>query len=269
MDTSRLKDMFNTLDNGVILQLILIVASATVLIMLAHRVLPWIANRLPGKPRLFVLAMVPLARLVVIIGAFLLIVPLIIEPSLQNMVALFGFLGLALGFALKDYASSLIAGIVAVGETPYRNGDWIDIAGYYGEVKHVGMRTVEIVTPDDTTVVVPHLTLWKNPVANANNGSPRQQCVADFYLQFDHDGEQVRTLLTDVALTSAYTCLQCPIAVVATNKPWGSHYRLKAYPVDARQQFRFLTDLSERGNAAVRGAGFGLVEMGVVGQAGA
>jgi len=50
-------------------------------------------------------------------------VPLLIEPSVQNMVALLGTLGLGLGFALKDFVSSLVAGLVAVWEMPYRNGD--------------------------------------------------------------------------------------------------------------------------------------------------
>jgi len=38
---------------------------------------------------------------------------------------------------------------------PYRRGDWISIEGTYGEVKSIGLRAVEIVTPDDTMVVIP------------------------------------------------------------------------------------------------------------------
>jgi small conductance mechanosensitive channel len=77
-----------------------------------------------GQRRLFLLAAESVLRLLVILGAFLLCILLIIEPTLQNMVALFGAVGLAVDYALKDYTSSLVAGVVAVGEMPYRKGDW-------------------------------------------------------------------------------------------------------------------------------------------------
>ncbi|MFP3457499.1 mechanosensitive ion channel, partial [Psychrobacter sp. SIMBA_152] len=99
-------------------------------------------------------------RIVVLVIALVLIIPRIIEPTLQNMVATLGAAGLAIGFALKDYVSSLIAGVVAIHEMPYRPGDWIEVDGSYGEVTHIGMRTVELVTNDDTVIWVPHLKLW-------------------------------------------------------------------------------------------------------------
>ena len=37
--------------------------------------------------------------------------------------------------------------------------------------------------------------------------------------------------------------------MVAEEQPWGTLYRLRAYPIDARQQFRFITDLTVRGKA--------------------
>lgn len=256
MDTETINDLFRRLDTGVLLDLTLILLGTVALILLVQKALPWIANRLHGKSRHYLLALVPLLRLIIVIGAFLLAVPIVIEPSLQNMVAIFGSLGLALGFALKDYASSLVAGIVAVGEAPYRNGDWVQIGDTYGEVTHVGMRTVNLVTPDDNLVTIPHLKLWAEPISNANNGSPQLQCTADFYLHPAHDGAQVRELLFDVALTSPYLALGEPIAVVAEEQPWGTRYRLRAYPIDARQQFRFATDLTLRAKAELLRKGF-------------
>jgi small conductance mechanosensitive channel len=176
---------------------------------------------------------------------------LVIESSLQNMVALFSIVGLAVGFALKDYTSSLVAGVVAVGEMPYRNGDWIEVNGVYGEVQHVGMRTVSIVTPDDTMVSIPHLKIWTELILNANNGESSLQCVTDFYLHPHHDAAQVRQVLQDVALTSPYRQINKPVAVIVQEKPWGTQYRVRAYPVDSRQQFRFITDLTIRGKAAL------------------
>ena len=153
-------------------------------------------------------------------------------------------------------ASSLIAGVIAVGEMPYRNGDWIKVDGIYGEVRHVGMRTVQVVTPSDDVVSIPHSRLWDTPIFNTNDGAPRLQCIADFYLHPLDDAAQVQQVLADVALTSAFIHFGDAIAVVVHEKPWGTWYRLKAYPVDARHQFRFVTDLTVRGKAA-------LIQLGV------
>ncbi|SLN75444.1 mechanosensitive ion channel family protein [Oceanibacterium hippocampi] len=255
--------IFKAPDLAMAIEILAVIAIAGLLIAAVQRALPWVGNRLQGKRRLFVLALVPVLRLLLIIGAFIIIVPLLIKPSLQNMVALFGTIGLAIGFALKDLASSLIAGIVAVGEMPYRNGDWIRIDGIYGEVRHVGMRAVQIVTPSDDVVSIPHARLWDTAIVNSNDGSPRLQCIADFYLHPMHDAAKVREALTDVALTSPYLYFDEPIAVIIHEKPWGTWYQLKAYPVDARQQFRFMTDLTVRGKAAIGrlGAAFATVPM--------
>ena len=254
-DEQNLSRLFNTLDSGALIELALVLVGATLLITGSQRLLPWIARRLHGHAHYTVLALIPALRLLILIGAVLLVVPILIEPSLQNMVAVLGAAGLAVGFALKDYVSSLIAGVVATVELDYRPGDWIEVNDVYGEVTKVGMRTVQIVTPDDNLVSIPHLKLWGEPVHNANNGAPTLQCVADFYLHPEHDAVQVCQALWDLALTSPFLQLDQPVAVVAQERPWGTHYRIRAYPVHPRQQFRFVTDLTVRGKAALQRLG--------------
>jgi len=83
----------------------------------------------------------------------------------------------------------------------------------------------------------------------------RLQCCADFYLHPQHDGRQVRAALEDVALTSPYLYFDDPVAIAVSEKPWATHYRLRAYPVDAAQQFRFISDLTVRGKAVLNDLG--------------
>ena len=254
-DHEQYARLFNELDSEAFITLGLLLAGAIVLIIASQRGLNWLANRLHGPIRFRVFALVPLTRLLILITALAIAVPIVIEPSLRNMVTLLGAIGLAIGFALKEYVSSLIAGVVSAVELPYRPGDWVNIEGTYGEVKHVGMRTVEIQTPDDDLVAVPHLKLWDSAIYNANNGGASLQCVASFYLHPEHEGGWLRQALRDVALTSAYLTFDKPIIVVAEEKPWGTHYRIRAYPVDPRQQFLFVTDLTVRGKAILSDAG--------------
>ncbi|WP_411359328.1 mechanosensitive ion channel family protein [Pseudidiomarina salilacus] len=252
MNTEQFLEIFKEINSAVLIEIGVVIAVAMAIIWSSQKLLPLLAEHLHGKQRLFVLALIPTVRVLVFVFAIIWIVPLVIEPSARNMVAILGAAGLAIGFALKDYVSSIIAGVVAVYEVPYRPGDWISVDGTYGEVKHIGMRAVEIVTPDDTVVFIPHLKLWSNLIHNANNGGPSLMCVVDFYLHPEHDANQVKHLLEDVALTSPYVQLAKPIVVVANEEPWGTRYRLKAYPIDPRQQFQFMTDLTARGKTCLR-----------------
>jgi small-conductance mechanosensitive channel len=249
--TDDVSNIFKNISQINFIQIGLIVAGSWLIIFASQRFIPWLANKFSGRFRLFILGLVPLMRLIIIIVAFILIVPQIIEPTFENLLALFGALGLALGFAFKDYVSSLIAGVVTLYEMPYRPGDWIDIDGVYGEVKEINMRTVEVITPDDTTVFIPHNKLWNSSVLNSNDGTQNLMCVVDFYLHPNHDGARVKHKLHDVALTSAYLQLEKPITVIVKENTWGTQYRLKAYPIDPRQQFQFITDLTIRGNEAL------------------
>ncbi|MCF8051046.1 MAG: mechanosensitive ion channel family protein [Desulfobacterales bacterium] len=227
-------------------QILLIIAASWVFIVVVKKTLPRLAERFSGSQRQYLLGSVQLIRLLVILIAVLLIIPRVVEPSFQNLFALLGGLGLALGFAFKDYASSLTAGLVAAYENPYRMGDWIEVDGTYGEVTAIGMRAVEIVTPDDTKVVIPHQKLWNSLVKNSNNGTSFLQCTADFYLHPEHSPRKIRQVLTDVAMTSPFLNLQRPVSVVVSETPWATHYRLKAYPADPRDQFQFVSDLTAR-----------------------
>lgn len=247
-----------------LIQIGLILAAAWLLVVIGQRFLTWLSDRFASRVRFYLLALIPMLRLVVIIVAIVMLVPRLIEPSFENLIALLGALGLALGFAFKDYVSSLIAGVVTLFEMPYRPGDWIDVEGAYGEVKEIKMRSVEIVTPDDTVVVIPHLMLWDRLLFNANNGGQNLMCVIDFYLHPRHDASHVKNTLSDVALTSAYLQMKQPIKVIIMEKPWGTHYRLKAYPIDPRQQFDFITDLTVRGKAALTDLGVEFTAMPAV-----
>lgn len=249
--STELTDLFNSLDQAAMLKLALIVFGTLALIIISQRALPWLANRLHGGLRHFLLASVPLIRLLLVVAALVLTVPMIIEPSLRNMVTILGAVGLAIGFALKDYASSLIAGVVSAFEQPYRPGDWVEIDGHYGEVVNVGMRTVALVTVDDDYITVPHLKLWSSAVRNANNGTPTLQCNASFYVHPMHDMAGAREALENVAMTSPYLCFDEPVVVAIEEETWGTKYTLRAYPVDPRQQFRFVTDLTVRGREAL------------------
>jgi small conductance mechanosensitive channel len=61
--------------------------------------------------------------------------------------------------------------------------------------------------------------------------------------------------LKSVARTSPYLNLDRDVIVVMENAPFCMVYKLKAYPFEPRNQFAFITDMTERGNSALFEAG--------------
>jgi small conductance mechanosensitive channel len=127
----------------------------------------------------------------------------------------------------------------------------VQIDDAYGEVQSVEARVLRMVTLDDTYVTIPHKKIWDTNVFNKNNARRELQCITDFYLHPKHDASRVRQKLTEVALTSPYLQIERPVVVVIKEKLWGTHYQLKAYPVEGRDQQLFVTDLTIRGKAAL------------------
>lgn len=251
----KVSNLFNNLQDISFLEIVAIIAGSWLLIYLIRKTLPYLAERGPSQLRLYMLGAVPIIRLFVLVGAALWIIPLIFNITFHNFLVIAGGASVAIGFAFKDYVSSIIAGVVAIFEKPYRPGDWVKIDGDYGEVRSVGMRSLEIVTPADDVVTIPHDRIWSNNIVNSNDGAKTLMCVVSFYLEPTHDTGVIRAVLEEVALTSAYLEYRKPVLVVIAQEPWGTHYRLKAYPFDMRDQFAFMTDLTGRGKQAIRETG--------------
>ena len=214
-----------------------------------------LAGRAAPPWRIRILRWMPIFRFGIVLAAAAFIIWIVIVPSWQNVVALLAGTGLVLSFALKDYGSCLLAGLITIFEGLYRPGDWIEVAGAYGEVRSIGMRAVRLVTLDDTEVIVPHAVIWAAPVFNATSGQHTVLCVTDFYLHPEHDGLLVRERLTEIAASSSFLMPGSSITVIAAEQPWGTHYRLKAYAKDSREQKRFTTDLTLRSKQVFRELG--------------
>ncbi|MEO0408742.1 MAG: mechanosensitive ion channel family protein [Cyanobacteria bacterium P01_A01_bin.135] len=229
-----------------VIQALVILAIAYVAIKTADWLVTWLSERVAKEMRLRVMQFQPFARTFVMSLTVITLMNLFLRLSQENVLAVTGTVAVALGFAFKDYASSVIAGIIGLFEAPYRVGDRIEIADEYGEVISYGLRGIRLRTPADNVVTVPHNHIWTNSVSNANMGELEAQVITEFYLAHEVDAGLVKQMLFRVAHTSKYTHLSLPILVVMEEHSWGSLFKLKCYPLDARDEFLFKTDLTVR-----------------------
>lgn len=83
--------------------------------------------------------------------------------DVSALVAGLGLTGFALGFALRDAVSNLLAGVLIILYQPFRVGDRITITGQTGKVVSIDFRYTELVG-DDRRVLIPNGTMFSNPV---------------------------------------------------------------------------------------------------------
>ena len=240
------KELLSKITLDKIFQALLVIGIAFAIIKTVDWLVITVSERVARHNRLRIKQFQPFVRTLVMTVTVITLMNLFLNLSRDNVLAVTGTVAVALGFAFKDYASSIIAGIVGIFEAPYRVGDRISIADEYGEVVSYGLRGIRLRTPGDNIVTVPHNYIWTNAVSNANMGELEAQVVTEFYLAHEANPEQVENILYRIAHTSKYTHLKMPILVVMSEHSWGSLFKLRAYPLDARDEFPYKTDLTTR-----------------------
>ncbi|MDY6781458.1 MAG: mechanosensitive ion channel family protein [Cyanobacteriota bacterium] len=227
-------------------QALIVLVFAYFSIILIETIINWFSERVQREWRLGIKQSLPFCRTVVLTAAAVILINLFFNVSRNNVLALTGTVAVALGFAFKDYASSVIAGLIALFEAPYRVGDRVQIGEHYGEIVGYGLRGIRLQTPNDNLVTIPHNTMWTEPISNANAGNLEAQVVTHFYLAREVNATLASEILYRIAYTSKYTQLKLPIDVIIEEKPWGTVFKLRSYPMDARDEFIYQTDLIKR-----------------------
>lgn len=237
-------DLFKALNPPRILQACFAVLVAYGLLSLIRSTANILSEKVPRRFRLIIKQSVPFLKGLVLISTIVHLIRLFLNLEDPNkLLALTGTIAVALGFAFKDYASSIIAGVVNLFEGPFRMGDRVQIGEHYGEVVDYGLRGLLLQTPDDNAVTIPHSTTWTNPISNANSGQLEAQVVTEFYFAHEVDAELAVEILYQAAYSSRFTQLKLPVNVVVSEETWATHLKLRAYPMDARDEFVYKTDL--------------------------
>jgi len=111
------------------------------------------------------------------------------------------------------------------------------------------LRTVRIVTADDSLVSIPNSEIVNQSVSNANSGESNCQVVAEFYLPPDIDLVKSKKIAYQAAAISRYVFLNKPIAIIIKNEIHQGRsllkMRLKAYVLDIRYEFPFMSEMTE------------------------
>jgi small-conductance mechanosensitive channel len=199
--------------------------------------------------RLLIKRIAPILRIGAWTFVLYLIIAGILAPPIETLIAVTASAGIAVGFASQDILKNIFGGIMILFDRPFQVGDKIQMGAHYGEVVQIGLRTVRIVTPDDSLVSIPNSEIVSQAVSNSNSGEFNCQVVAEFYLPANTDLVILKKIAYRAAAVSRYVYLKKPIAVIIKNEMHEGRsilkVRLKAYVLDLRYEFAFASEMTE------------------------
>lgn len=83
--------------------------------------------------------------------------------DITALVAGLGLTGFALGFALKDSISNMLAGVLILLYRPFNIGDMIKISGFEGKVMTIDLRYT-VISSENNKVYIPNSKLFTEPL---------------------------------------------------------------------------------------------------------
>jgi small conductance mechanosensitive channel len=91
------------------------------------------------------------------------------EIDTASVLASFGIVGVAVGFASRDAFSNLISSLLIFLDRPFVIGDLVEVGGEYGKVSEITLRSTRIVTSDGKMLAVPNADVVNKVVASYTN----------------------------------------------------------------------------------------------------
>ena len=211
------------------------------------------------KQRLLAHQVQTIASFIIYIFTFVLVVRSVFFLEKETLLALAGTIAVSLGFAFKDLAASVLAGITILFDRPFQVGDRVTFGEHYGEITVIGLRSVRLTTLDDSVVTIPNNKFLTEVVVSGNAGELFMQIVMDFHIAPEADVKRAKRILFEALRTSRFVYLEKPVVVlvneVITSGYVATRLRAKAYVLDVRYEKAFETDVTERAKAGFARAG--------------
>lgn len=107
--------------------------------------------------------------------------------NLSSLAVVAGAIGVGIGFGLQNIIHNFVSGLIILVERPIALGDRIEVAGVAGNVTRIRLRSTEIVTNDNISIIVPNSDFITHPVTNWSHGDPRVQILDPFLVAVGDD----------------------------------------------------------------------------------
>jgi small-conductance mechanosensitive channel len=167
-----------------------------------------------------------------------------LHVDLTGLAVLAGLLSVGIGFGLQNLASNFIAGIILLIERPITVGDHVTVGDINGFVRAINIRSTEVLTNDNISVIVPNSEFVAGRVVNWSHGDPRLRIRIPVGVSCGSDVENVSRILVDVARQHPDVLRDPPPEVCFVRfGSWTLDFALEAWIAEPRQQERVASAL--------------------------
>ena len=133
--------------------------------------------------------------------------------NLSSLAVVAGAVGIGIGFGLQNVIHNFVSGVIILAERPIALGDRIEVAGVAGTVTKIRLRSTEIITNDNISIIVPNSDFVTHPVTNWSHGDTRVQIRVPIGVAYGSDVEKLKKVLQEVAAENP-NVLQSPAPTV-------------------------------------------------------
>nr|WP_313016112.1 mechanosensitive ion channel family protein [Moraxella sp. CTOTU48841] len=136
--------------------------------------------------------------------------------DIVSVVAGLGIAGIAVGFAAQATLANFIAGITILIEQSFQVGDWVSINEKEGKVVQIALRTTQILTRDNITVIFPNSTVASAEVINLTAKNLIRFDI-EVRIALEADIESARAIILDI-LANTKEILERPAPTATVDK---------------------------------------------------
>ena len=119
-----------------------------------------------------------------------------------------GIISVVIGLAAKDTLGNLFAGIFIMADSPYKEGDYINLdTGERGYVRHIGTRSTRILTRDDIEITIPNSVIATSKIINESGGPHEKERIRiTVDVAYGTNIESVKKIMMNIAVSSDNVC---------------------------------------------------------------
>jgi small-conductance mechanosensitive channel len=173
--------------------------------------------------------------------------------DLSSLTIFASVLGVGIGLGLQGIAKEFISGLVLIFERPIKVGDFVNVGELMGTVERISVRSTEIRTMDEVSIIIPNSRFLEGEVVNWTHHSPVSRLKVPVGVAYGSNLSVVRSALIDAA--KEHTDVLAEPAPRVFFKGFGDNsldFDLMIWIAEPRKQFLIKSDLYFRIEAILR-----------------
>lgn len=206
----------------------------------------WVSKKFPSN-RMVLFEWVPVINFLFYFIGLLTSFYIIFQPDRKFLIAFIISSFFAIGFAIKDVITSVIAGIILLLDKPFQVGDRVTFQEHYGEILRIGLRSVKLLTLDESIVTIPNNRFLNDSVCSNNAGDLGMMTTVNVHASLEADLYKIKEILQTEAEKSQYVDTEKKIIIIgkeilAANSSVSLMMTVRCTIKDARLEKAFQTD---------------------------